>query len=144
MQLFDIPMPKCTPKEICNIQKVSTVFDASPNGIRWQLLLSLEPKDRFLLNNVHTAVMNDVFYKKLFFRISASVEANHSESFVDFPFAYPYETLRMGLQQSSVATGSTWNILIYYTIEAIDTKQLTAITIRRGTVRHARPQGPEP
>lgn len=142
--LFDIPMPKCGPKQICNIHKVTTIHDASANGIRWVLLLSLEPNDRFLRDNVHTQVMNDVFYKRVQWNLTQMhARMMHTEDY-PYPIAFPYEKMRMGLRQSSVATGSTWNILIFYTIESISAQQLTAITLRRGTVRHAREQGPEP
>ena len=108
-------------------------------------MLSLEPDDRFLRENVHQQVMNDVFYKRVVWNLSGTSlpDQNHRSNYA-YPFPFPYETMRMGLRQSSIATGSTWNILIYYTIEPITAEQLTAITIRRGTIAHARAQGPEP
>lgn len=143
--LFDIPMPLCGPKQICNIHAVETVHDASSTGIRWALLLSMEPNDRFLKENIHTQSMNDVFYKRIVWNLAGTSlpPMNHRANY-PYPIAYPYERMRLGVRQSSIATGSTWNILIFYTIEAISAQQLTAITVRRGTVKHAREQGPEP
>lgn len=141
--LFDIPMPRCTPREICNIHMVTTVFDASANGIRWVLLLSQEPDDRFIKDNRHTATMNDVFYKRVQWNLAMMESTAMHTAKYPYPIAYPYMTLRLGLRQSSLATGSTWNVVIFYTVEPIDSSQLTAITIRRGTTRHAREGGPE-
>ncbi len=145
LDLFDIPMPLCGPKEICNIKGVTTVFDGSATGVRWRLWLSLEPKDRFLNTNVHTQTMNDVFYYKVHWNIAnvTSSDMNHTIMYPD-PIAYPYDKMRMAVTQSGTGAGATWNVIIYYTIEPIEPKQLTAITIRRGTVKHAREQGPEP
>ncbi len=143
--LFDIPMPQCGPKQICNIHAVETVHDSSSTGIRWVLLLSKEPSDRFLKENVHTQSMNDVFYKRVVWNLANThLPPNNHRADYPYPIAYPYDRMRMGVRQSSIATGSTWNILIFYTIEAISAQQLTAITVRRGTVKHAREQGPEP
>jgi len=142
---FDIPMPLCGPRQICNIHAVETIHDASSTGIRWVLLLSMEPNDLFIKDNVHTQSSNDTFYKRVVWNLANTdlPEMNHT-SYYAYPIAYPYEKLRMGLRQSSISTGSTWNIIIYYTIEPISAQQLTAITVRRGTVKHARAQGPEP
>jgi len=142
--LFDIEMPHCGPRQICNLHMVETVHDNSNTNIRWVLLLSLEPKDRFLRDNVHTAYSNDTFYKRVFWSQTSGIPQRDHTARYPYPIAYPYETMRLGLRQSSVGTGSTWNILIFYTIERIDKDQLTAITVRRGTVKHARGQGPEP
>ncbi len=144
VNLFDIPMPQCGPKQICNIHKVSTVFDGSALNVRWTIFLSLEPRDRFIRNNVHTQVMNDVFYQRIVFTQTGSFESPtvQTENY-PYPFAYPYEKLRCGVVSSSIATGITWNVLVFYTIEPIEAKQLTAITIRRGTVAAIRtPGGP--
>jgi len=143
MQTLDIQMPLCTPKQICNIHKVTTVHDNSSNGIRWTILLSLEPKDRFLKNSIDRTYQNDVFYKRVQWNLAMMESTQMHTADYPYPFAYPYDKLRVGLQQSSVATGSTWNVLIFYTIEPITPTQLTAITVRRGTVRHAREGGPE-
>ena len=144
VELHDIPMPKCSNRQICNIHAVETVHDASSTGIRWVLLLSLDPSDQFQRDNAHHQESNDTFYKRVHWQISgAFAPPNNHRSNYPYPFPYPYEKMRMGLRQSSLATGSTWNILIYYTIESITPAQLTAITIRRGTVKHAREQGPE-
>lgn len=145
MQLHDIQMPKCGPKQICNIWGITTAFDNSSNNIRWVLLLSKEPSDRFTRHAIHTAYMNDVFYYRAVWTLSGGrFQEGKEDTWYPYPIAYPYDRMRAGTRTSSIATGTTWNIIIHYTIEAISKEQLTAITIRRGTVAHARAQGPEP
>ncbi len=145
LNLFDVQMPKCGPREICNIHRIETPLDRSANNIRWVIMASLEPRDRFERDGVHTQYQNDVFYKKVYFSLATGT-FNDANLWSDYPFpiAFPYEKMRWATRTSSVATGTTWDIIIFYTIEPIDPKQLTAITIRRGTVKHARAQGPEP
>ena len=143
--LFDIQMPKCSPKQICNIHQIQTIHDGSSSGIRWSIMASLDPNTRFVENALNDTYKNDVFYYKIIWTISNSgTHGSDAPTHYPYPIAYPYEKMRWATITSSVATGTKWDILIFYTIEPIDAKQLTAITLRRGTVRHAREQGPEP
>jgi len=143
--LHDIQMPKCGPKQICNIHAIETHLDASANGIRWVIKASLDPNDRFPREFVHLAYSNDVFYQRIVFPQGNTTDRDWSKQRIyPFPIAYPYEKMRWMTRTSSVAAGTTWDVLIFYTIEPIDQKQLTAITLRRGVVKHAREQGPEP
>lgn len=147
--LFDIEMPKCGPKEICLIHQVDALWDSSSFGFRRTLLLSREPSDTFPRHNVDHQYQNDLIFKSVWWTVNSSSSGAWSyiaRDYVKFsyPIPYPYERMRGGVQISNIAAGITVDISIYYTIEGIDAKQLTAITIRRGTVRHARAQGPEP
>ncbi len=145
LRIFDIQMPKCGPREICNIHMITTVFDASATGLRWTIMASLEPSDLFTKHTVHSAYENDVFYFRVVWTLGSTGRGPDEHTiYYPHPIAFPYEKMRWADQQSSIGAGVNWDILIYYTIEPIDTSQLTAITIRRGTVRHARPGGPEP
>jgi len=149
VHLFDIPMPKCTPKEMCLIHAFETIWDMSANDIRIELWASLEPSDRILFIDTHTKHQQDIFYSARLWRSidGASGVSSHTQNWITYynhPVPYPYEKLRIGVRTTSAATGLAVDVRIHYTIEPISAKQLTAITLRRGTVRHARPQGPEP
>jgi len=145
IQLHDIQMPKCGALEICNIWGVTTIFDSSSNNIRWVIMLSKEPSDRFTRDTVHNSYMNDVFYYRNVWTLSGGrFQSGLKNTWYPYPIAFPYDRMRYATRTSSVATGTTWNIILHYTIESITKAQLTALTVRRGTVAHARGQGPEP
>ncbi len=146
--IFDVPMPRCNPKEICLIQGVRIAWDMTANDIQWRLILSLEPKDQFTKRDVFRHLDTDWFY---YLRVinDLNTEGMADRTRVDqiifpLPFAYPYKNLRAFTNTTNGSAGYDWWIQIFYTIEALDKRQLTAITVRRGTVRHAREQGPEP
>jgi len=146
IQLRDIQMPKCGPNRICNIWGIRVTWDQTAFEIRWRLFLSLEPSDRFEDVDVDGAYLNDIFYRLnvLMDALTSGVADAPRESTVMFPipFAYPYEKLRAG-NDASTGVAADWHIQILYTIDEITSRQLTAITVRRGTTRHARPGGPE-
>jgi len=144
----DIQMPKCGPSQMCNIWGIRTTWNQSATDIRWRLWFSLEPKDVFRLVDVDDSYMNDVFHNVIVFRTidsASGVSEGPNEDTVIFPlpFAYPYDKLRVMSDATSAGAGAQWVITIYYTIEVITRAQLTAITVRRGTTRHAREGGPE-
>lgn len=144
IQLFDIQMPKCGPRSICNIHSIHTVFDASSNNIRWVISASMEPSDTWQKEFVHRAYHNDEFYRRLVWTLSGGrFQDGLRETNYPYPIAYPYDKMRWMTRTSSIATGTTWDVFIFYTIEPIDSTRLTAITVRRGTTRHAREGGPE-
>jgi len=146
---FDIPMPKCTAKEACLIWGVRVNWNLSATDIRHRLWLSKEPSERFLGVEINAFEDSDIFYFLSFFRTidgasGVSEGPNVDQIIYPKPFVYPYERLRAAAQTTSTGSLPNFHISIMYTIESVNAKQLTAITVRRGTVRHAREQGPEP
>jgi len=149
MTLRDIQMPKCSPQEICLIRGVRVSWEMTANNIRWRLLMSQEPNDRFNTIDIDQAYMKDVFYYLSIFRVvngNSGFDPGKSFDTVWFPYAipYPFDRLRVGSDSTSAATGRDWIIQVYYTVEQIPKGQITALAIRRGTIRHAREGGPEP
>lgn len=145
--LFDIEMPKCGPNKICSIHMVEWIWDHRDGGIRWVGYLSKEPDDRFVFDNVHQSTNGDVFFQTVDWIIVSGGTGQSGYKGKDYtrypyPIGYPFETLRGGARVSSPAFGIQFNVVIYYTVEDITQAQLTALTVRRGRTRHARPTGP--
>jgi len=121
----------------------------SEADINHRLWISQEPNDRMLGRQTDEFEWNALLYHAILWRTidgasgETAIFSQHTEQF-SHAVPYPYDKLRAGADTQN--SGALPNILITirYTIETINLKQLTAISIRRGTVRHARAQGPEP
>ncbi len=149
MTLRDVQMPHCSPRQMCLIQGVRVVWEMTANNIRWRLYMSREPNDRFLNRDTDQHFTSETFYSLSVFRVvngNSGFDPGKSFDTVWFPhpIPYPYEKLRIGSDSTSGATGRDFTITIYYTVEGVTAKEITALAVKRGTSAHAREQGPEP